>query len=66
MVITAVSEPGLNQAECLAFSSHSSVAAHKNYIRRNPKSEMAKFGAFGVLRKSDDAKKGDATAKKSD
>ena len=65
MVTTAVKEPGLNQAECLAFSRHSSVAAQKKYFRRNPKSEMAKFGAFGVLRKSDNGKKGDTTAKKS-
>ena len=56
----------MNQAECLAFSRHSSVAAQKNYIRHNSKSEMAKFGVFGVLINSDDGKKGDATAKKSD
>ena len=65
-ITTAVNKPGLNQKECLAFSCHSSVAAQKNYIRRNPKSEMAKFGAFRLLRKSDNGKKGDTTAKKSD
>ena len=59
-------QPGLNQAEYLAFSRLSSVAAQKNYIRRNPKSEMAKFGALGVLRKSDNGEKGDAAAKKND
>ena len=53
-------------AKSSAMSRAVSVAAQKNYIIRTLKSEMAKFGSFGVLRKSDDGKKGDATAKKSD
>ena len=50
-------------AKSSAMSRAVSVAAQKNYIIRTLKSEMAKFGSFGVLRKSDDGKKGDATAK---
>ena len=61
-VTTVVNEPGVNQSECLAFSRHASVSGQKSYIRRSSKSEMAKFDAFGVLKKTEDGKKGDAAA----
>ena len=47
-ITTLANDPGVSVEEAMVSSRHSSVAAQRNYIVLNGKSEDAKFAALGI------------------